>query len=73
MIDVFCKSYSRNLHDIYILHQFSRGHNRTTKFSPNIHGIAYSSSFLPCRNLRELLTSVVFAVNKYHAGTNVSW
>ena len=34
-------------------------------FSFNMKRIAYISSFAPCKNQRELLTSVVFAVNRY--------
>ena len=53
MIYISCKFYLRKLHDIYILHQFSWGHNRIQKVSSNMQRIAYSSSFIPCKNNRE--------------------
>ena len=45
---------------------FSSGHNQTPKVASNMQRFAYSSSFIPCENQRELLTSrVVCAVNRY--------
>ena len=41
------------------------GHNRTPKISCNMKRISYSNSFTPIKNQRELLTSVVFAINRY--------
>ena len=45
---------------------FSSGYNHTPKVASNMQRFAYSSSFIPCENQRELLTSrVVCAVNRY--------
>ena len=40
MIDISCKFYSRKLHDIYILHRFSCGDNRTPNISSNINPLS---------------------------------
>ena len=37
IIGISCKFCLRKLHDIYILHQFSSGHNRTPKVSSLIN------------------------------------
>ena len=37
IIGISCTFYLRKLHDIYILHQFSSGHNRTPKVSSLIN------------------------------------
>ena len=47
-------------------YRLGSGHNQTPKVASNMQRFAYSSSFIPCENQRELLTSrVVFAVNRY--------
>ena len=52
--------------DVYILHQLNWDHNQTPKVASDMHRIAYSSSFIPCKNQKELLTSWgVFAANRY--------
>ena len=66
MIDISCKFYFQKCHDIYILHQFTWGFNRTPNVSPNMKRIAYNSLFMPCKNWRESLTSVIFVVNRYY-------
>ena len=47
-------------------YQLSSCHNQTSKVASNMQRFACSSSFIPCENQRELLTSrVVCAVNRY--------
>ena len=51
---------------MYILHQLGWVHNQTPIVVSDMQKIAYSCSFIPCKNQRELLTPwVVFAVNIY--------
>ena len=46
------------------LHQLSSGHNQTPKVASNTQGIAFSSSFIPCKNQRKLLKpGVIFTFN----------
>ena len=62
MIDISFKFYLQKSHDIYILHQFTWGHNRPPKKNCRECRELSSSSFIPHKNKRELLTLVVFAV-----------
>ena len=67
IIDISYKFYSQKNDVTYTTaYQLSSGHNQTPKVASNMQGLAYRSSFIPCKNQRELLTSrVVFAVNRY--------
>ena len=53
-----------------INHRLSWGHNQAPKVASKMQIISYSSSFIPRKNQRELLSSaVVFAVNRYECFT----
>ena len=65
-IDISCQFLLQNNDVTNILHQRSWGHNQTPKVASDMQRIAYSSSFIPCKNQWELLMPwIVFAVNRY--------
>ena len=67
MIDISGKFHVQTnsvIHAYYI--NVVWGHNQTPKVASNMQRIAYSSSFIPCKNQRKLLTrGVIFTVNTY--------
>ena len=66
MIDILVNFNYKIWRDVYILHQLNWDHNQKTKVASELYRIAYSSSFIPCKNQKQLLTSWgVSAVNRY--------
>ena len=66
MIDNSCKFYLLN-NDVAYTYCINlvEGHNQTAKAAYKVQRIAYSSSFIPCKNQRKLESWVVFTVNRY--------
>ena len=66
MIHISCKFHLQKNDVIYSI---SLGHNQTPKVASNMQRTACSSSFIPCKNKRKLVTSgVIFTVNPVQDG-----